>query len=993
MVIEYSENEFREFNEEMETESTEMLHYDTFLLYARSENSSDRKIAIRDLVKLSRTLNIEKEQRQIEVVFNLIENIFAKETDSKICGMLVEQIPLLYVEFMAIEHLLKRVHKVFPELLASALDHSADDVRKSAIGAIDTLVEQRILPQGSLQNVICPTLFGHCYCPSDYSHYITDDQRVDSLMLLCKIVTWPGALTKRWIFENFLGRYSILLQDTAFHIRKTCVTILGKLAAMFGRNFTEKFAVPFLIASSEDLAWGVRKSSCEVFVEVANYCTMETKEHKLAPHFIILLHDSSRWVTHVAFQQLGRFIATFADENRMSLEIKDGRLVTANYDIMEDDKSMRNNCKSNGIIIEDDENELYSQLPPGVVFPESDTGAELGESSSLLSPEDQDQSYVLNELTCFLESWSSWPMSDEPIASNNMLIFDSMDLDVENGVAASCSTHSDLTKLMFDDNDDSSGEDDDGIDDMEEESCPMDIEDDDIEICFEEPSQMDINDDMDAYCPLIYWSSGSVDIDLKSYRDNAITNHNSNSNSSNNNNNNKDNNNVKKLVAEFIQRRSNLFYNSSEHNENDAKNVICKYSENDNIMEEDSNESVITSNEISKTATAVLLETDPSTDSVEDKENEQTTSSAINIGTQMVIPQALLDSFVHMASQCNNTDSEINQQCAHNFPAVAFTLGRTNWPCIMGTYKQLSTDMERRVRYTLATSIHEIAAIIGEENAGIHLVPIFERFVEDVEDVKIGLLNHLYDFFKLVTPDTRQKLLSVLPNFLHSGADNGRNWRYRYKYVRQCILLCDLFTVHDINEYLAAIALTLANDRISDVRKEATILLAKILGKFVNEEWISDYTNSYRTNMSTTDSFISDIVKGFARSMNWRRRQTFAVFCEKILENEILNYNQFSLLLLNDLMRLAGDSVANVRLAFVRSLSKTRGGYAFHGSCDSSIVRHSLETLLSDRDVDCRRAARISLGIPDTENAVNVKNYAQRLREMKEIISAKYHIN
>ncbi|CAG9539289.1 unnamed protein product [Cercopithifilaria johnstoni] len=40
------------------------------------------------------------------------------------------------------------------------------------------------------------------------------------LYLLCKVVTWPGALTKRWIFENFLGRYSILLQDTAFHIRK-----------------------------------------------------------------------------------------------------------------------------------------------------------------------------------------------------------------------------------------------------------------------------------------------------------------------------------------------------------------------------------------------------------------------------------------------------------------------------------------------------------------------------------------------------------------------------------------------------------------------------------------------------------------------------------------------------------------------------------------------------------------------------------------------------
>ncbi|VDP12446.1 unnamed protein product [Onchocerca flexuosa] len=35
---------------------------------------------------------------------------------------------------------------------------------------------------GSLQNVICPTLFGHCYGPSEYSQFISDDQRVESLM-------------------------------------------------------------------------------------------------------------------------------------------------------------------------------------------------------------------------------------------------------------------------------------------------------------------------------------------------------------------------------------------------------------------------------------------------------------------------------------------------------------------------------------------------------------------------------------------------------------------------------------------------------------------------------------------------------------------------------------------------------------------------------------------------------------------------------------------
>ncbi|VDK82682.1 unnamed protein product [Litomosoides sigmodontis] len=506
-----------------------------------------------------------------------------------------------------------------------------------------------------------------------------------------------------------------------------------------------------------------------------------------------------------------------------------------------------------------------------------------------------------------------------------------------------------------------------------------------------EPSQMDDDsDDLSSYSPLIYWSAESFDIDLRSYGKSTATNYNS-------NNVKNDKNDVKKLVAEFLQRRSELFHDVSKQGVNDTETIVGKHSEYDSyIMEEDDLDELDgISDEISEAIT-VLSKTCLSADSMGDDEDKQSTSSAINIRSQMVIPQALLDSFVHMVSPCDNTDSEINRQCAHSFPAVAFTLGRNNWHCIMDTYKQLASDMQWRVRQTVASSIHEIAAIIGEENADVHLVPIFERFMEDVEDVKLGLLNHLYDFFKLVTPATRQKLLSVLPNFLHSDVDTGRNWRYRYEYVRQCILLCDLFSMHDINEYLAAIALTLANDRISNVRKEATVLLAKILGKFVSEEWTSDCTDSCRTDMSfvpITDSFVSDIVKGFARSMNWRRRQTFALFCEKSLEGEVLNYDQFSLLLLNDLIRLAGDSVANVRLAFVRSLSKTRGGHALPGSYDSSIIHHSLETLLTDKDVDCRRAARISLGIPDTENTIDAKSYALRLRETNEILSVKYHMD
>lgn len=166
-----------------------------------------------------------------------------------------------------------------------------------------------------------------------------------------------------------------------------------------------------------------------------------------------------------------------------------------------------------------------------------------------------------------------------------------MDLGVENGVVASCSTHSDLTKMILDDINNISDEEDDYMEDIEEEPCPMDVEDDDMEICFEvnfflkaenskklkvpsqwifvlnrrrinkinlcfqEPSQMD--DDARAYCPLLYWSANSFDIDLKSYGKSS-TNHNSNIKKM-------DKNNTEELIAKFIQRRSYLFYYMSEH--------------------------------------------------------------------------------------------------------------------------------------------------------------------------------------------------------------------------------------------------------------------------------------------------------------------------------------------------------------------------------------------------------------------------------------------
>jgi len=194
-----------------------------------------------------------------------------------------------------------------------------------------------------------------------------------------------------------------------------------------------------------------------------------------------------------------------------------------------------------------------------------------------------------------------------------------------------------------------------------------------------------------------------------------------------------------------------------------------------------------------------------------------------------------------------------------------------------------------------------------------------------------------------------------LADFLHS--DNVKNWRFRHEFTKQCILLCDLFDTNDLNEYMAAIALTLATDRIAEIRKEAAHLLGTVLTRFVKVEWGTDSTQ-------LTIRFVDDILKAFPQSARWIRRHTYTVFCEKLLELATLTEEQFDeLRLLDSLLVLGADGTPNTRIAFARSVTPALAiGYF----SDDRLLR--LEAVLKrqqlhDVDNECRRVARIALGI------------------------------
>ena len=109
---------------------------------------------------------------------------------------------------------------------------------------------------------------------------------------------------------------------------------------------------------------------------------------------------------------------------------------------------------------------------------------------------------------------------------------------------------------------------------------------------------------------------------------------------------------------------------------------------------------------------------------------------------QSIVPQLLIDHYVSMIdpSRAQTVDNDIARHCAFSIPAVALTLGRANWPLIRETYETLANDMQWKVRRTVASSIHELGVILGEEIAAEDLVPIFDGFIKDLDEVSSELV-------------------------------------------------------------------------------------------------------------------------------------------------------------------------------------------------------------------------------------------------------------
>lgn len=312
--------------------------------------------------------------------------------------------------------------------------------------------------------------------------------------------------------------------------------------------------------------------------------------------------------------------------------------------------------------------------------------------------------------------------------------------------------------------------------------------------------------------------------------------------------------------------------------------------------------------------------------------------------SQSVVPQSLMDYYLQMTDPyyVETVDAEITRHCAYSLPAVVCTLGKEHWPLLRDLYTTLASDMQWKVRRTLASSIHEIGAILGQEVVTQDLLPVFDGFIKDLDEVRIGVLKHLSDFLRLLAEKERRSYLPRLAEFLK--LDNEQNWRFRQELAMQLQSVVGLFSPADSAQSILPLALTLASDRVAAVRLPAFTLVSQIMKQVSESSWSKDAE-------SMLTPLLADLTTRFCSGNRWMLRQSYVNICNQLVTDRALPLEEFGKLLLAPLLALKRDRVPNVRLVLARVINFQLKYHEFFSGSDSP-YRESLDETLNQLSAD-----------------------------------------
>ncbi|XP_075069393.1 serine/threonine-protein phosphatase 4 regulatory subunit 1 isoform X2 [Mixophyes fleayi] len=883
--------------------------------YAASENIFNRQMVARSL--LDTLKEVSDDEKDCIAVLERVTKL-SEDSEPTVRAELMEQVP--HLAMFCQENRPSIPHAFSKYLLPIVVRYLADQnnqVRKTSQAALLVLLEQELIERSDVESKVCPVLIELTAPDSN------DDVKTEAVAIMCKMASMVGKdITERLILPRFC---EMCCDCRMFHVRKVCAANFGDICSVVGQDATEKMLLPRFFQLCSDNVWGVRKACAECFMAVSCATSQELRRTKLSALFINLISDPSRWVRQAAFQSLGPFISTFANP-----------LSSGQYFKEEE-------CKDTKDVKSNEAGEGASCDPLS-----EDTETFAGGDAVTLREESPADSNIVN-FTVMLET----NLEDESV-SDELFRLSSQTIDFH----SHCTLETSVESIK-----------------SEQTSAAMEAP-KVLELEFQERPVAE----QELFNSFHYWRTPipEIDIDLELRQPQADA-HRPESRQVVQKTSSAGSPNItmatRKELEEMIENLEPHIDDPDVKAQVDILNAALKASSLETQEDKKSshlNRQIIYHNDLIESGRMInckILQDDSIpliSDSVEcmqstlryiHNDSDLSTSSSYSpeeekkSKVQDVIPQALLDQYLSMTdpSRAQTVDTEIAKHCAYSIPGVALTLGRQNWHCLRDTYETLAADMQWKVRRTLAFSIHELALILGDSLTAADLLPIFNGFLKDLDEVRVGVLKHLYDFLKLLQPDKRREYLYQLQEFLVT--DNCRNWRFRAELAEQLILLLELYSARDVYDYLLPIALTLCGDKVSSVRWISYKLVSEMVKKLY-----------FAPSPTLVLDLMNKLVEQFCRSAKWSGRQTFVFICQALIEDDCIPMDQFAMHLMPHLLQLASDRVPNVRVLLAKTLKQTlleKEYFLTSANSHQEAVEQTIVALQMDYDNDVKYFASI----------------------------------
>jgi len=248
--------------------------------------------------------------------------------------------------------------------------------------------------------------------------------------------------------------------------------------------------------------------------------------------------------------------------------------------------------------------------------------------------------------------------------------------------------------------------------------------------------------------------------------------------------------------------------------------------------------------------------------------------------------------------------------------------------------------------------------MLGEELTESELLPTFDLFIKDLDEVKVGVIQHLAAFIAALSPAKRLAYLPVLSE-IRMETDN---WRFRSLLASQLAAFGAAYPRSSTLEILLPLAQDLCTDSVAEVRLAAIGQIGKLLHHLTAipsadvaadaaaNEALDLADESYEASMAKIGVYVDALVS-LTRAPSCHKRANCVQICASLIEGlpPAMSIEK----ILPPLEPLTADRVANVRLALATCVKQQLmggNGGAFASLPQTVAIVEALRRD-SDRDV------------------------------------------